>query len=404
MMKIKTISKEVYEDFVSKSSLASFYQSLEWLEEKRKENKTCELVGLFDNETLVGVSLIIFLRVLRNKKMAYASRGFIYDYQDLPSFKAALKDYFKDVVFVKIDPPIILAKYDKDLNKTVVDNHELINKLKENGFKHFGFNMADEARQFRFVHRITLANSWEEQVSLMSKSTRHNMELATFKGVKIKEVTKEELPLVYSFFKQTLDRKKVQGFSLEFYQNILDSFLDKVTMYIVYIDKQTYLENLDLKIKEERKKLDDVLLKMQNSHVGDKLNKAKALALANIKKYEEERKKALLLDDITNIASMLTITKYNEVVSLSSGMDNNFREFCPKYVMYPEMIKKAFQDKLTYVNFLGVKNIFNKNDKDHGVYEVKRGFGGETIEYIGEFDLPIKPFLYKLYKLKNKLK
>ena len=70
--------------------------------------------------------------------------------------------------------------------------------------------------------------------------------------------------------------------------------------------------------------------------------------------------------------------------------------------MYPEMIKDAYKDKVKYVNFLGVKNIFDENDKDHGVYEVKRGFGGKTIEYIGEFDLPIRPILYKIYKIKNK--
>ena len=60
--------------------------------------------------------------------------------------------------------------------------------------------------------------------------------------------------------------------------------------------------------------------------------------------------------------------------------------------------------KIKYVNFLGVKNIFDKNDVNHGVYEVKRGFGGQTIEYIGEFDLPINKLLYKLYKLKSKIK
>ena len=101
---------------------------------------------------------------------------------------------------------------------------------------------------------------------------------------------------------------------------------------------------------------------------------------------------------------MVTITKYDEVVSLSSGMNDKYREFCPKYIMYPEMIKKAIEQKIKYVNFWGVKNIFDKNDVNHGVYEVKRGFGGQTIEYIGEFDLPINKLLYKLYKLKSKIK
>ena len=46
----------------------------------------------------------------------------------------------------------------------------------------------------------------------------------------------------------------------------------------------------------------------------------------------------------------------------------------------------------------------NKDDSDYGVYDVKRGFGGNTLEYVGEFDLPIKKMLYRIYKLKNRLK
>ena len=85
-------------------------------------------------------------------------------------------------------------------------------------------------------------------------------------------------------------------------------------------------------------------------------------------------------------------------------MNDSYRLFCPKYIMYPEMIKEAIDEHLKYVNFLGVKNINDPNDKDHGVYEVKRGFGGETIEYIGEFDLPLNKVMYKMYKFINKLK
>ena len=72
--------------------------------------------------------------------------------------------------------------------------------------------------------------------------------------------------------------------------------------------------------------------------------------------------------------------------------------------MYPAMIKDAINENLKTINFLGVKNIFDKDDSDYGVYDVKRGFGGNTLEYVGEFDLPIKKMLYRIYKLKNRLK
>ena len=404
-MKIKQIEEEVYENFAKDHFLASMYQSLEWFHLKQDEGRKCELLGLYQDDTLLGVSLVIYLPILKKKKMAYLSRGFLYNYDHIPEFKKALRDYFHDVIFIRMDPPLILATYDKALNKEEnVDNFKLINILKENGFIHFGFNMANEAMQFRFVHRLELTDSWDKQLLTFSKSTRKNISLADFKGVKASSVDSDSLEEVVSFFDKTLERKHVKGFSLKFYQNILKEFKDQVTMYLIYIDKKTYLNNLDKKIKESQDELVNVKNKMEHDHVGEKLKKAYDIAEANIHKYEDEKTKALELNDITNIASMLTITKYKEVVSLSSGMDNNYREFCPKYVMYPEMIKKAIDDKLSFVNFLGVKNIFDEKDLDHGVYEVKRGFGGKTIEYIGQFDLPVKPLLYKVYKTINKLK
>ena len=69
--------------------------------------------------------------------------------------------------------------------------------------------------------------------------------------------------------------------------------------------------------------------------------------------------------------------------------------------MYPALIKDAIKNGIKYANFLGVKNIFDKNDEAYGVYDIKKGFGGYTVEYIGEFDLPIKKLGYKLYKAKE---
>ena len=175
-------------------------------------------------------------------------------------------------------------------------------------------------------------------------------------------------------------------------------------MYLVYIKKSTYIHNLEEKINLEEDKLKELNYKLEHDNVGKKLKKEEDLINSSLIKYKDELKYAKTLDDITYIASMITITKYKEVVSLSSGMDNNYRKFNPKYVMYPKMIEDAFSDKIKYVNFLGIKNPFNKEDKDYGIYEVKRGFGGKTVEYIGEFDFPINKVLYYTYKIIRKIK
>ncbi len=405
-MILKKIDEKKYEKFVNSSNLSSFYQSVEWYHLKLDEGKHCELLGLYEEDNLVGVSLIIYVKILKKYYYAYASRGFIYDYSNLEEFVASLKEYFKGkAIFIKIDPPIILNLYDKSGEKEfMLENRQLIERLKYVGFKHHGFNMAFECEQFRFVHKIKLESSYDEQVKLMSKSTRKNIELAEFRGVNIKIAKKDELDMVLKFLNMSSDRKHFASLNKKFYERLLDNFKDNVVMYLVYINKSEYINNLKEKINDEKNKLKELKIKMEHDNIGRKLKKEEELINNAIDKYTEELNVTKGMDNETFIAAMVTINKYNEVVSFTSGMDNLYRKFNPKYVMYPKMINDAINKKLEYVNFLGVKNIFDKNDPDYGMYEVKKGFGGKTVEYIGEFDLIINYGLYYSYKIIKKLK
>ncbi len=407
MMILKKIDAREYEKYVLNSNEASMYQSICWYNLKKEEGKKVELLGLFDEDNLVGVSLVIYLRILKKYYIAYATRGFLYDYKDIFSFKKALVKYFKKkkVVLFRMDPNIVLAKYDKDLKKEeILESYQILESLKYYGFKHYGFNMAFETMQFRFVHKLDLVGNWDKQKEGMSKSTRKNIELSDFKGVRIRKGTEHEIDIACKFFDMSGSRKHFQGFDKKYYEKLFEVFKDKVTLYIAYIDKNIYRNNLESKLKEIDCELDVVHDKMKHDNVGKKLIREEEILNNSKEKYLQE------LNDVNNmvkkcdIAAMITISMYDEVVSYVSGMDNNYRKFNPKYVMYPAMIKDAIASNLKTVNFLGVKNIFDKNDSDYGMYEVKRGFGGNTIEYIGEFDLPIKKGLYILYKLKTKLK
>jgi len=403
----KKMNDEEYEAFIRKHPLKSFYQSLEWKNLKEEEKKDYELLGLYEDDTLVGASFVLYPQVLKKYVLAYASRGFVYDYKNIPEFTKALKAYFKkkNVVFFRMDPPVILNKYNHVLEKsTFQESYNIIDELKKNGFIHFGFNEGQETTQFRFIHRLVLKSSYEEQLLEMSKSTKKNIAIAEEKGVRVKTVQKDELSEVLRLFKCTMDHREIKGFPDTFYEMLLTNFKDLIKLYIVYIDKKVYQKNLTNKIDKLKEEIMKLSEEMSHSNIGKKLTMKKEQLTKSLTKAIEELKETESLKDYTNIAAMLTITKYDEVVSLTSGMDNNYRKFCPKYVMYPAMIKDAFLKDLKYVNFLGVKHIFDENNPDYGVYEVKRGFGGETLEYIGEFDLPIKPLLYKIYQGKKFLK
>ena len=91
---------------------------------------------------------------------------------------------------------------------------------------------------------------------------------------------------------------------------------------------------------------------------------------------------------------------YNkEILSLFGRCYDKYKEFLSFYTIHWELIKYAINNGYTKYNFYGISGDFkDKSDELYGLYDFKRGFGGNVEEYIGEFDLVINKFMYFLYK------
>jgi len=96
----------------------------------------------------------------------------------------------------------------------------------------------------------------------------------------------------------------------------------------------------------------------------------------------------------------LSIKSGQEYVTLTSGILEDAKKFKPKYIMYNEHIKDAYEFGFKYVNFYGISGVFDKSNPIYGVYEFKRGFGGEVVELIGEFTLKISNtyYIYNMFR------
>ena len=80
-----------------------------------------------------------------------------------------------------------------------------------------------------------------------------------------------------------------------------------------------------------------------------------------------------------------------------------YRQFTPKYLVYEHHIKEAYKENFKYCNFYGITGDFNPDNEYYGIYEFKKGFKANVIEYIGQFELKCSPF-YDVYNLLKKIK
>jgi lipid II:glycine glycyltransferase (peptidoglycan interpeptide bridge formation enzyme) len=70
----------------------------------------------------------------------------------------------------------------------------------------------------------------------------------------------------------------------------------------------------------------------------------------------------------------------------------------PNYLIQWAMIKWAKRQGCRIYDFRGVSGDLDPESPLYGLYRFKTGFGASLVEYLGEYDLPFRPGLYRLWR------
>jgi len=89
----------------------------------------------------------------------------------------------------------------------------------------------------------------------------------------------------------------------------------------------------------------------------------------------------------------------NTVTYLHGASADKDRQLMAPYFLHWQIMQMAAGEGFAYYDWYGIDD-----RKWPGVTRFKLGFGGELLEYPGTFDYPLKPLLYKLYKIGRSLR
>lgn len=414
MLEFTELSKEEYKKFYDKHPQASFMQSIELGNLKEELGDISHYLGIKKDKKVVAATLILEEPSILGYKSFYAPRGFLIDYHDkdlLAFFTKNIKEYVKKKKGFRIiiDPNLIYRTRNNDGSIMEPDNkdEESFNNLVNLGYKHFGFNTYIETLQVRFGVRLKLDKPYEELKKNFSKSTRKNIDACYKKGLQVRHGTIEDLDSMTELFDSTAKRKDFHSRSLEYYKKMYKHMKNLMTIYIAYIDPDVYLKNAKLNLEEEEKKNKEIEEKFKKDMVGSKLKNQKEVSDNLIKKYKEELKLAEEFKKENpngkDIAALLSLKSGKEYLTLTSGSLEEYRKFTPKYAMYDNHIKDAYEMGFEWIDFYGISGCFEKGDSFYGIYEFKKGFGGNVTEFIGQFDLKVS-LMYNIYNVLKKIK
>lgn len=100
------------------------------------------------------------------------------------------------------------------------------------------------------------------------------------------------------------------------------------------------------------------------------------------------------------IAAIMTLFSHDEAVYLYGASSNHKRNLMPNHLLQWTAMQDAKAYGSKYYDMYGMPpEGQDENHPMHGLYMFKANFGGRIIHRLGSWDMPLRPFYYKLYSI-----
>ncbi|MGL4761139.1 MAG: peptidoglycan bridge formation glycyltransferase FemA/FemB family protein [Sarcina sp.] len=427
MYKFKEISPAEVNKFNESHFKGHIFQTSYWAD--LKEYWTPKFIAGYDESGEVVLTAAIHLRKVPkvNIYMGYIPRGFTCDYTNknlVNEFTEYLKDYAKQnkIAFITVDPDIHLR-----------ENEELVqegNDIKEH-LKSLGYRNTDsknfEGIQPNFVFRLPLPTEGEKATikksvfKSFSSKTRYNIKVAEERGLSVEVYDKESLTdeVITKFHDIMVTTGKRDNFIVrgkDYFKSMIDCLYPHARLYMVKYSYENDFKRLQEKLtKQESEKtkalarIEDQKAKLATEEDADKQSRIQKKITDNEKKFaESERQIEGFKSKIESIkpfkgqelylSGSLYLYYGNIGWYLYGASDNTLRDTMPNFAMQWAMIEDTIDLGCPVYDFRGVSGDLNPENPLYGLYKFKKGFNGNFVEFIGEFDLVVNGLIYTLYK------
>lgn len=417
-MEFTILDKREFEEFSESCDYYNLWQTVDMAELQQKEGFNTEFAGVKDNGNILCAAMLSY-RVVKGYRQYYSPRGFLIDFSDkklLRFFVEGLKDYAKSKksLSIRVDPYIPYKE--RDLEGELVDggfdNSYVVENLEELGFVHHGFTRGiDLSREARWIYTIPLEGKSEaDLLASFERKTRRSVQKTIKYKIYTRELDENTIDEFVEVMEATGKRRDFENRSREYYLDLLETFGRRghLKYLSAIVDVDNYIESLNEDKQKEVDTINDCDKKLEKNPGSPKITKKKQIAEDVLAKYEEHIKEAEELKadkgkEIILSSGVFFINK-NEILCLFSGVYEEYMQFASPYAMHWQMMKYGIDHGIKRYNLYGLSGIFDESANDYGVYLFKKGFNGEVLELVGEFELTVSSLMNGAYKVLRKMK
>ncbi len=404
-MILKEIDAGKFDSFVRNDEKKShFLQSKAWGEIAEKgKGLTPFYLGLFDDEgNIKAATLLLQKKLPLGMCHLYAPRGYMIDFYDeelLATFTEEIVKFAKakKAIYVKIDPDIIWQRtgYDGEVIEEEKKEQKAMGSLKKLGYKHLGFTKNFETAQPRYTFRVDLNQSMEDIEKHFSKTTKQRIKKSLKLDTSVRIGDENDIEDFYRLMLLTEDRKDFVSFSLEYYQTLYSLFKETDDVFLFL--GSANIKRIEEILTSEKNELEVDYEKQREKTSKSAVNKQKELTKRiekienDLQKYAEVKKE---YGEELLLSAHMIVTYGDKAWVLFAGNHNLLSQTYTNYHTYYEHLKFCKEKGIRIYDQFGTTGDLSKDNPRFGLYEFKKKFGGDYIEFMGEFDYVIKPLAY----------
>jgi lipid II:glycine glycyltransferase (peptidoglycan interpeptide bridge formation enzyme) len=361
---VRAITAAEHRRFMRTLRSASFLQTPAWGQVKTEWRP--ESVGFFAGRELIGAGLVLYRPLPRMRRcLAYLPEGPVIDWSDerLPELLDALVRYLqhRGAFAIRMGPPVVTRRWDAATVKAAIADDRVARlgdvPATSTGIAATSVREALEcarwrppgsadgfaAGQPRYVFQVPLAGRTEaDLLAGMNQQWRRNIKRAQSAGVIVERGTRTDLPQFHELYVETARRDRFVPRPASYFELMWDALLaedpDRIRLYLA-------------------------------RHVGD-------LVAASI------------------------MVRVGDHAWYSYGASSTSkRDVRGSNAVQWQMLRDALAVGAATFDLRGVTDTLDPSDPHIGLTQFKVGTGGEAVEYLGEWDLPLNRLLYTAFDL-----
>ena len=378
-MTFEEITAEDFREFAKTSPYKCFMQTPEIAKYREENGWTAYYLAAMHGNEIKAASMLVAKPYFLGKSIYIAPGGPLLDLEDQPLtefFMKSLKKYIKSHNGYVLHISPYYETVERDRHGDAIPNgfnHEAAAR----NLRDLGFIELKDASQPKYMYALDLKGKTPEELMADFKSnTRGHIRKAEKMGVTVRELAKNELNIFKDITESTSKRREFEDKPLKYYEQMYDLFVPKGEALFLLAEV-----SVDSRESGARQREDE-----RRSPVATGRPDAARESIE------------------TPLSAAMFMLYGDEVVYLFSGSDEKYmKDYNAQYELQWHMIKYAAEKKFRRYNFYGIHGLPDDAHPD-GVYEFKKGFGGQVIEMIGTWELPIDHKFYQAQKFLKKLK